>query len=175
MKTRKSAVTQTRRAWLALALISVLAWTGCATPAPPTPAPPSLRSVQEAALRDLGFNDTPDGWEMDIAVSMTFQFNDASLTPSDQTRLIHVAQVLRSVGIDHLTVEGHTDNQGSNDHNRQLSERRAKVVADALAESGFARTGIDRRAYGSSRPIADNSTPAGRERNRRAVLIVPSL
>ena len=106
---------------------------------------------------------------------MTFSFNDARLTPNDQLRLGHVAQALLGVGIDHLTVEGHTDNQGTIEHNRALAERRAKVVADSLVDLGFAPGNIDRRGYGSSRPIADNATEAGRVRNRRAVLIVPSL
>jgi outer membrane protein OmpA-like peptidoglycan-associated protein len=162
-----------RRICLALAFVSTLVATGCAT----APSPePSREQVQRTALRDLGFNQTEDGgWEMDIAVSMTFTLNDAKLQPSDEAKLTQVASALLAVGIDHLTVEGHTDNQGGVEHNRQLSERRAKVVADALVARGFAPGSIGQRGYGAARPVGDNSSEAGRIRNRRAVLIVPSL
>ena len=91
-----------------------------------------------------------------------------------ENTLADIAKVLLSVGIDHLTVEGHADNSGSPEHNQSLSERRANVVATTLSTYGFALANIKCRGYGASRPFASNDTAAGRAQNRRAVLIVPS-
>jgi outer membrane protein OmpA-like peptidoglycan-associated protein len=50
--------------------------------------------------------------------------------------------------------------------------RRAESVAQHLVRDGWPDPAVGRRAYGSSRPVADNATPAGRAQNRRVVLTV---
>lgn len=157
-----------RRAGLALALVSMLCWAGCTT------SSHSLSDGQQAALQDLGFAKKDEGWELQLESRMLFAVDDARLSAKDLEAISRVAQTLLAQGIDRLIVEGHTDNTGSEAHNKMLSERRAAAVADALVERGFAPQNITRRAYGASRPIADNSTEAGRRHNRRAVLIVSS-
>ena len=104
-----------------------------------------------------------------------FPSDDATLSTDDLDALSHVSRILLGVGITRLAVEGHTDNLGGDEHNRVLSERRARVVADALVARGFAMIDITMRAFGASRPIADNATELGRLHNRRAALIVPSI
>ncbi len=157
-----------RRAWLTLAVVPTIFWAGCAT------SPLSLNEGQRAALNELGFSKKDEGWELQLESRMLFAVDDASLNAKDLEAISGVAQTLLAVGIDRLIVEGHTDNTGSETHNKLLAERRAAVVADALIKRGFAPQNIIRRAYGASRPIADNSTEAGRRHNRRAVLIVSS-
>lgn len=161
-----------RRALIALAAVPVLvAWAGCSS-APPRKG--GLSPEQKAALRELGFSETREGWELSIDARLVFAVDKADLNTDDLATLSRVAKVLRGIGIQRLTVDGHTDNQGATDYNRRLSERRAAVVADALMANGFAPSDIVRHAYGSTRPIADNDTEEGRRQNRRAVLIVPS-
>jgi len=157
-----------RRAWLTLALISSLSWAGCTTPSG------SLNEGQKTALHELGFTKEEEGWELQLESRMLFAVDDATLSAKDLEAISRVAQTLLAVGIDRLTVEGHTDNTGNEAHNRLLSERRAAAVADALIKRGFAPQNITRRAYGASRPIGDNNTESGRRHNRRAVLIVSS-
>jgi OOP family OmpA-OmpF porin len=53
----------------------------------------------------------------------------------------------------------------------RLSERRAQTVADFMAENGVSRSRMDVKGFGKTRPIADNSTAAGRARNRRVEII----
>jgi outer membrane protein OmpA-like peptidoglycan-associated protein len=172
-KTAVSKTDITRRTCLGLALISTLVSTGCAVA--PSSGNNSPKATRQAALRSLGFAETVDGWELNLAARAMFAVNDATLTPDDLAALTGVAQVLLDVGIDRLTVEGHTDNQGGDEQNRLLADRRAKAVADVLVAKGFAPGSITRHGFGASRPIADNATETGRLRNRRAVLIVPSL
>lgn len=72
-----------------------------------------------------------------------------------------------------LTVEGHTDNVGSDGDNQTLSRNRADAVAAFLVEEqGFAVDAVDTRAFGETRPIASNDTDEGRQKNRRVEITV---
>ena len=66
-----------------------------------------------------------------------------------------------------IGVFGHTDNNGGDDVNIPLSEKRAASVKDYLVRKGLKDDRIETRGFGSSKPVADNSTEAGRSRNRR--------
>jgi outer membrane protein OmpA-like peptidoglycan-associated protein len=69
-------------------------------------------------------------------------------------------------------VEGHTDNTGSAAMNTKLSLKRAMTVRDYLIGQGVPASSIDVAGLGLSMPIGDNSTTAGRERNRRVEIVV---
>ena len=66
-----------------------------------------------------------------------------------------------------LEVAGHTDSQGREQMNLELSQARAEAVLEALLERRVPPTGLTAAGYGESEPIADNDTEAGREANRR--------
>jgi outer membrane protein OmpA-like peptidoglycan-associated protein len=71
-----------------------------------------------------------------------------------------------------LQVEGHTDSTGSEAFNQKLSEQRAESVRDYLVQQGLDMNSITAAGLGESSPIADNSTAAGRQKNRRVEIIV---
>jgi len=71
-----------------------------------------------------------------------------------------------------LEVEGHTDSTGSDELNQKLSEQRASAVRDYLVAQGLARDAVAAKGFGKDVPLADNDTPAGRQKNRRVELIV---
>lgn len=71
-----------------------------------------------------------------------------------------------------VTVVGHTDSTGSDEHNMKLSKARAESVADYLASIGVDRSKIRTLAAGETNPIASNDTEEGRAMNRRAELVV---
>lgn len=71
-----------------------------------------------------------------------------------------------------LHIEGHTDAQGADDTNRLLSQRRADAVRRALAAAGIAPSRLRAVGRGEADPVADNSTGAGRARNRRVEIAV---
>lgn len=71
-----------------------------------------------------------------------------------------------------LGVYGHTDNNGSDEVNGPLSEKRAAAVKDYLLGKGLAANRIETKGYGSARPVADNNTTAGRTRNRRVEIVL---
>lgn len=71
-----------------------------------------------------------------------------------------------------LGVFGHTDNNGGDDVNVPLSEKRAASVKEYLVHKGLKEVRIETRGFGSSEPVADNSTEAGRSRNRRVEIVL---
>ncbi len=66
-----------------------------------------------------------------------------------------------------IKLEGHTDNNGSEEYNMELSKNRVQAVKDFLVSNGVAPERIEIYYYGESKPIADNSTREGRAQNRR--------
>jgi outer membrane protein OmpA-like peptidoglycan-associated protein len=66
-----------------------------------------------------------------------------------------------------LEVQGHTDNTGGADANRELSQKRAQAVTSYLAGKGVETSRLSAKGYGPDKPIADNKTKAGRQQNRR--------
>jgi len=66
-----------------------------------------------------------------------------------------------------IEIRGHTDNQGSEEHNTLLSDNRAKAVYNYLTENSVNKTRLSYKGYGEKQPIATNDTPEGRAINRR--------
>jgi len=158
-----------------LSVASLLA--GCAGPSPASPPPVAVAvpDARETALRELGFRPTEQGWELELAGRVVFPVNDASLSTEALAAIERLARTLQSLGITRLTVEGHTDNQGTAAYNQRLSERRAQVVTQAFVQRGFEPAQVRHQGFGFSRPIEDNRSEAGRQQNRRVTIIVGSL
>jgi outer membrane protein OmpA-like peptidoglycan-associated protein len=75
--------------------------------------------------------------------------------------------------VDSVVVEGHTDNRGTEEMNNRLSSARVQTVLNYFATRSFVKPNrVFARAWGESRPVADNSTPQGRQRNRRVVVFL---
>jgi outer membrane protein OmpA-like peptidoglycan-associated protein len=74
-----------------------------------------------------------------------------------------------------VEVAGHTDNTGPADYNQKLSERRANAVAQYLESQGLVSNRVVTIGAGETRPVADNSTPEGRQANRRVELTLTPL
>ncbi len=106
--------------------------------------------------------------------SITFAYNQSNVMPQFRGTLDQIAQSLQAYPSSAIDVLGHTDSTGSDAYNQDLSERRARSVADVLSADGVSRVRIATRGYGESAPIADNTTEAGRAANRRVeIRIVP--
>lgn len=99
-----------------------------------------------------------------------FDVDKDQVKPEAQNSLVTAADVLIKYPDTYVTVEGHTDSTGSHEYNQGLSERRAMRVQDVLLRSGVPPGRLSIRGYGETDPIADNSTPEGRQLNRRVQL-----
>ncbi len=104
-----------------------------------------------------------------------FDFGKATLKPGARERLAKVAGIILAYPDLRLEIDGHTDNIGSDQYNQLLSEKRAQVVRDYLAQQGVAPANIVARGFGKSAPIASNATAAGRQLNRRVELVVSGM
>jgi outer membrane protein OmpA-like peptidoglycan-associated protein len=71
-----------------------------------------------------------------------------------------------------LAVEGHTDNVGGDEINQKLSEKRAETVRGYLVQQGLPDANVTAQGFGKTAPVADNSTAAGRQQNRRVEIVV---
>lgn len=98
---------------------------------------------------------------------VTFASGSAELSPEAELILRDVADKLNALGNLRVTVEAHTDNQGSAASNLELSRKRALTVARFLVAEGIAGERLRPQAYGESRPLESNATPEGRRTNRR--------
>jgi outer membrane protein OmpA-like peptidoglycan-associated protein len=92
--------------------------------------------------------------------------------PGAQQKLDQVAEALKNQADHKMIVEGHTDSQGTESSNIELSQRRAQSVRDYLVSRGVPSDIITSTGLGQSRPVSDNSTPTGRANNRRVEIIV---
>ena len=71
-----------------------------------------------------------------------------------------------------VVVEGHTDSSGSDAINQPLSQRRAQAVANNITSTGVDASRITTTGYGSTQPVADNTTAAGKAANRRVEVAI---
>ncbi len=103
---------------------------------------------------------------------VTFESGKAILLPSSNATLNKVAEIAKKYPNLKLRVEGHTDSQGSDSLNQELSQKRAEAVRAYLAgPGGVANSPVDAVGLGESHPIASNETSDGRAKNRRVEFI----
>ncbi len=101
---------------------------------------------------------------------VNFETNSDRFLPGAESVLNDAAATLRMNQDIVVEVAGHTDSDGSAEHNEGLSERRAETVRDYLISRGAHPSNLTSNGYGEAAPIADNATAEGRARNRRVEL-----
>lgn len=136
---------------------------------------------QEASLRHelagtgVSVTRMGDNITLNMPGNITFKTNSAELDPSFYKVLNSVNLIVRKYDKTVVEVAGHTDNTGSAQYNQKLSERRANAVAQYLESQGLASNRVVTVGAGETRPAADNSTPEGRQANRRVELTLTPL
>ena len=124
-----------------------------APPPPPPPPPPAAELTEEGiALRE----------------PVEFEPKTASLTEAGGAVLDELANILRdNPHLKKVSLEVHTDGEGPSGSNKKLAKDRARVIRDYLVAAGIDKKRLKTRAFGESKPIADNSSEEGRSANRR--------
>lgn len=135
---------------------------------------------QEAKLRErlagTGVSVTREGDEilLNMPGNITFETDRADLRPDFADVLNSVAIVLKEYDKTIIEVTGHTDSTGAEDYNQTLSERRSSSVGSYIVGQQINSQRVITQGFGETMPTADNTTPAGREQNRRVELrLVP--
>ncbi|MDP3172850.1 MAG: OmpA family protein [Phenylobacterium sp.] len=107
--------------------------------------------------------------------SLKFPASKANLSPETQARLDAFASKLKTENKNvYVEVQGHTDASGSKEGNYRLGAERAEAVRRYLNLQGVPLNRIGTISYGADAPVAPNTNRAGRQANRRVVLIVLS-
>jgi len=121
--------------------------------------------------RILDTRDTPRGLVINMA-DVLFDSGKFDLRPIAREKLARLAGIVLAHPGLNLDIEGHTDSTGGESLNQKLSDQRANAVRKYLIEQGLPETSLIAVGFGSSMPVADNSTAAGRQQNRRVEIIV---
>jgi outer membrane protein OmpA-like peptidoglycan-associated protein len=128
-----------------------------------------------AVAAALAVKEEPRGTVITIPGSVLFPSNKYDLLPAARDKLNQVADALKNQEDHKMVVEGHTDAQGTEASNMELSQKRAQSVRDYLVTRGVPAEKISATGLGQGRPIADNKSAEGRANNRRVEIIVQPI
>jgi OmpA-OmpF porin, OOP family len=101
---------------------------------------------------------------------LTFDAGKATLRDSSAEQLQNIAAILKAYPNMKVKIGGYTDNAGDRQANVKLSQERANNVMRELVKRGIDPSRLEAQGYGEEHPVADNSTPEGRQQNRRIAL-----
>jgi len=121
--------------------------------------------------RVLPTTDTPRGLVVNMG-DVLFDTGKADLQPPAREALAKLSGIVLNYPTLRLGIEGYTDNTGGADLNQTLSEKRADGVRDYLVGQGLNPESLTAKGFGMGNPVADNSTVAGRQKNRRVEIVV---
>lgn len=109
----------------------------------------------------------PETQKICAKIVLEFDTDKSEIRPQDIRKVEDFVQIMNEYPVSAI-IEGHTDSVGSEAYNLRLSERRAQKVKNYIAEKyGIQPSRLGTRGYGETKPVADNSTREGRQKNRR--------
>lgn len=120
---------------------------------------------QVPGVKNVDYN--PQKKTIDATINILFDFNKATIKPSEQVKLNDLANVFSKYPENIVTIKGYTDNVGTPQYNLKLSQERADAVANYLRSKNLNIAGLSAIGYGESDPVATNDTAEGRAKNRR--------
>lgn len=125
------------------------------------------RDMQNAKVERVG-----EGIKITFDSGILFDTNKSDLRAASMTEIQKMAATLKKYPDTNVLVEGHTDNSGSDAINQPLSERRAQAVANYTISQGIDAARVTSKGYGSTQPVADNTTVEGKQANRRVEIAI---
>jgi predicted outer membrane repeat protein len=143
---------------------------------PPTPTPePIVAQAQEETFEEADLTvllqareeRNKKALEKITLGATTFIIGKATLTMNSKTSIKEQAARLEAMKYEKIVIEGHTDSTGNHASNDKLSKLRAETVYKALINAGIPKEKLEYIGYGDKIPAADNTTPEGRQANRR--------
>jgi outer membrane protein OmpA-like peptidoglycan-associated protein len=106
-----------------------------------------------------------------ITYGIHFDYDSDKIKPDSEPTLNEVLTLLQKEPNLSLEIGGHTDTEGADAYNLDLSQRRAQSVVNWLLAKGIAPARLTAKGYGKTKPVSDNLTPEGRALNRRVELV----
>ncbi|HEX3009321.1 MAG TPA: OmpA family protein, partial [Bacteroidales bacterium] len=133
---------------------------------------------------NLTFSDKMEPYLIDVPLSpikpgvksilknIFFDTDQYSLKPESKVELERLLKLLKDNPTLKVEISGHTDNAGSPEYNKTLSENRAKAVVTYLTENGITKERLTAKGYGELKPVTGNDTEEGRAQNRRTEFMI---
>ena len=106
-----------------------------------------------------------------IALDILFDTGKSTIKEESLPTISQIYELLNSNSTLKVSIEGHTDNVGTPESNKTLSDSRAKSVVASLVSKGIDKTRLSAVGWGQERPVADNRTEEGRAKNRRVEIV----
>ncbi len=113
-----------------------------------------------------------EGIKITFDSGILFATNSSELQPGARSNIESLSRILNKYPDTNILIEGDTDNEGSEESNQKLSERRAQSVADYQKGQGVAGSRISTVGLGELHPVTSNETAAGRQKNRRVEVAI---
>ncbi|GFE62608.1 OmpA family protein [Geobacter sp. AOG2] len=143
-------------------------------PAAPEPVVAPAPAPEEAPLEEIpAAEPTPGHYKYCVTLHIEFDIDKTAIRPEYHDEVAKVGDFMKKYPATTAVIEGHTDNVGTPEHNLDLSRRRAENIVNYLVEKfGIERSRLTAKGYGSTRPVADNATEEGKQKNRRIEAII---
>lgn len=126
------------------------------------------QAKEAAALSKIGkVRQVNDEISVVLSNDILFEYGKSNLSKKSKKTLNQAVAILNNNPNNILRIQGHTDSTGSEEHNMKLSQERAKAVYDYMKYKGLKIKKVTYKGYGETKPVASNSTKAGRAANRR--------
>lgn len=128
----------------------------------------------EASIPDATVETVNNGEAIKVTFDsgILFATNSSTVSDASKSALRNFASSLNSNPDTNIKIIGHTDNTGRVEYNQTLSEKRAKSVYDYLLNQSVSSNRMSFEGKGITDPVADNSTAAGRQQNRRVEILI---
>src|SRR5664279_1861953 len=138
------------------------------------PHPTVTVQVQEPPLEPVpAAEPTPEKMKYCVSLDIEFDIDKADIRPMYHDEVAKVGNFMKSNPTTTAVIEGYTDAVGTDDYNMKLSQRRAESVVKYLENNfGIDPSRLSAKGYGKTRPVADNTTNAGEQKNRRIDAII---
>jgi outer membrane protein OmpA-like peptidoglycan-associated protein len=142
---------------------------------PPQPAVQrEVIVIPEAPLEPIpAAEPTPERMKYCISLDIEYDINKADIRPQYNDEVAKVGDFMKKYPTTTAVIEGYTDEVGSDDYNMQLSQRRAESVVKSLVENfAIDPSRLSAKGYGKTRPVANNATDSGKQKNRHIVAVI---
>ena len=129
--------------------------------------------LKETMKQDVTANDMFKALNTDghIALYINFDVNKSTIRPDSRSIIAQIVAMLKANPDLQISIEGHTDNTGTAQRNKTLSEQRAQAVRDAITAENIDAARLATVGWGQEKPVADNKSEDGRAKNRRVELV----
>jgi outer membrane protein OmpA-like peptidoglycan-associated protein/tetratricopeptide (TPR) repeat protein len=133
-----------------------------------------IKTSKEPFLKDVPMKPIKVGQSV-VLKNIFYETDKYELKDESRAEMGKVVSFLNKNPKVKVEISGHTDNVGTKLHNQQLSESRAKAVYNHLVESGIDKSRLTYKGYADAKPIAVNTTEAGRAQNRRTEFLITEI